>query len=57
MITDRDVKNAVVATLGDDADQHDVSAITDEIIDKHGLVDIETIDDEEYWRIVKRHAR
>jgi hypothetical protein len=59
MITDRDVREQVKVTVnagGEDlAVGIDVDGIVDEILSRYGLVDIEMIDNEEFWEMVARH--
>lgn len=55
-ITSRDVTDQVkIATDASDG-EYDVSAITAEIIERYGAVDVDTIDSDEFWAIVGRHA-
>jgi hypothetical protein len=56
MITDRDIRTQVIASLQDEADEFNVEAIVDEIRANYGLVDIEAIETGAYWAIVERHA-
>ncbi|HEY8926073.1 MAG TPA: hypothetical protein VIU64_16930 [Polyangia bacterium] len=55
VITDHDMRDQVLAALGTYADEHDVEGIVEEIHRTHGLVDIETVDTAEFWKIVERH--
>lgn len=52
-----DIQRQVSDSLTDFADEHDIDAIVDEILDRYGSVGIEEVPDEEYWEIVQRHAR
>ena len=52
-----DIQRQVSDSLTDFADEHDIDAIVDEILDRYGCVGIEEVPDEEYWEIVQRHAR
>lgn len=53
-----DIQRQVHESLTDFADEHDIDAIVDEILDRYGSVDgIEEVPDEEYWEIVQRHAQ
>lgn len=58
-ITDRDiraqVRTAVTANGAELAEGIDVDAITDEIIGTYGLVDIEEIDNDAFWGLVRKH--
>ena len=59
MITRRDVADQVAGSLPHSESTEgagiDAEAIVNEIIERHGLVDIETIDHDEYWEIVRKH--
>jgi hypothetical protein len=57
MITDRDIAVQVVRSVDYNRMEFDINAIVGEIQRTYGLVDIETIDNAEYWAIVQRHAR
>jgi hypothetical protein len=57
MITDRDIAVAVTAALGEHAADHDIDGIVRDIIDRYGRVDVETIDHDEFWSLVEKHAR
>lgn len=55
--TARDLRNQVVTATRDGADgEYDVDAIVAEIIEQRGAVDIETIDTDEFWDLVGKHA-
>lgn len=57
-ITDRDIRAQVEQTLPGEEPLRagiDVDAIVRDIIQTYGLVDIETIDHDDYWAIVQRH--
>ena len=52
------IEREVFESLTDWADEHDVSAIVDEIFDRYGRVGgIDEVPAEDYWAIVERHAR
>lgn len=46
---------AVSLTVDGFADDYDIDAIVDEILETHGQVHIDDIDSDEYWAIVERH--
>jgi hypothetical protein len=50
-----DIENQVRASLPGIDDQYDIPKITAEIIDRFGLVDIDTVEASAYWDIVARH--
>src|SRR5215207_4095359 len=54
MITDRDIRERVEAAIrangAELAEGIDVDRVTREIVETYGLVDIETIDPQEFWR-------
>jgi hypothetical protein len=57
-ITDRDIREKVAVAVGvngTEAEGIDIDAVVAEIQQKHGLVDIDTIDHDEFWEIVRRH--
>ncbi len=56
LITDRDIRDQVVLALANDADSHNVDAIVETVTRQYGLVDLETVPDDEFWRIVADHA-
>lgn len=49
------VRTAVAANGADQAEGIDIQAVTGEIMETYGLVDIDTIDDDEFWAIVAKH--
>lgn len=49
MITDRDMRDQVLATLPDAEDDYDVAGIVEEIQRRYGTVDIDIVPDSEYW--------
>lgn len=57
IITDHDIATQVEQSLADHVGDFDVEAIVRAIIDGYGLVDISTIDDDQYWTLVEAHAR
>jgi hypothetical protein len=58
-ITDRDVAFQVEQSLppkgSPEREGIDTEAVTAAVIERFGLVDIDTIDHDEYWRIVREH--
>lgn len=58
-ITDRDVAFQVEQSLppkgSPEREGIDADAITATVIERFGLVDIDTIDHNEYWQIVREH--
>jgi hypothetical protein len=56
-ITSRDVTDQVTIATDASDGEYDVSAIVAEIIEKHGAVDIETLDGDEFWAIVGKHCK
>lgn len=58
MITNRaDAEAFIKTSLTDYADEHDVTAIADELYNQGETWDIEGISDERYWAIVAKHGR
>jgi hypothetical protein len=57
MVTDRDMREQVIATLDGDDTEHNVDAIVAEIQRTYGTVDISAVPHVRYWDIVARHAR
>lgn len=55
-ITSRDITTQVLHSLNDDASDFDLAGIVDAIITTYGLVDTNTIDHDEYWALIARHA-
>lgn len=54
--TSRDLRDQI-ATATDASDgEYDVDAIVQEIIKRHGAVDVDTLDSGEFWTIVGKHA-
>lgn len=47
--TDRDIRAQVQQAV-------DASAITEAIVRRYGLVDIDSIDHDEFWSLVDQHA-
>ncbi len=54
-ITMQDLRDQITRSLTDQARGIDVEAVAETIRDKFGVVDIDTIDDDEYWEIVRSH--
>lgn len=54
--TSRDLRNQVHTATDASDGEYDVDAIVEEIIAKHGAVDADTIDTDEFWTIVGKHA-
>lgn len=50
-----DLRVQIERSLTDQAQGVDVGAVADEIRDRYGLVDIDSIDHDEYWAIVRKH--
>ena len=57
MITSSDITRQVTTAVeaGEGANTIDIPGIVSEIIAEHGLVDIDTIDHDDFWAIVARH--
>ncbi|NEB71234.1 hypothetical protein G3I39_29830 [Streptomyces fulvissimus] len=55
MTTRAEIAHQVSTTLGDHAADFDIDAITEEITERYGLVDIDAIDSEEYNALIERH--
>lgn len=55
VITDRDVRDMVALTLGDEVERFDVPAIAADLIAQFGLS--EDYPDEEYWTAVRNHEK
>lgn len=57
MITATDIHAQVATAIesGFGAETIDIDAITAEIVATHGLVDIDTIESDDFWAIVARH--
>jgi len=56
MITSTDVRAQVVIATDASDGEYDVDAITAEIIERHGPVDVDSLDTEEFWQILGKHA-
>ena len=54
--TSRDLRDQIVTATDASDGEYDVDAIVEEIVEKHGAVDIETLDSDEFWAIVGKHA-
>lgn len=54
--TSRDLRDQIVIATDASDGQYDVDAITEEILEEHGAVDIETLDADEFWSVVGKHA-
>ena len=55
MITYNDIAVQVIESLTDHVDDFNIDGIVRDIIDQYGLVDIGTIDEDEYWGLVEKH--
>lgn len=56
MITDRDIRDQVQQATDACEGTYDVPAITSAIVARYGLVDIESIDHDEFWAIVSEQC-
>lgn len=56
MFTSRDLTDQVTHAADAVDGTHDVPAIVAEIIERWGTVDIETLDHEEFWAVMGKHA-
>ncbi|WP_060888081.1 hypothetical protein [Streptomyces caniscabiei] len=54
--TSRDLRDQIVTATDASDGEYDVDAITEEIIEQHGAVDIDTLDTDEFWAIVGKHG-
>ncbi|MFF7837535.1 hypothetical protein ACFZC6_01675 [Streptomyces ossamyceticus] len=54
--TSSNLRDQIVTATDASDGECDVDAITEEIIEQHGAVDIETLDTDEFWAIVAKHA-
>jgi hypothetical protein len=54
--TDRDLRNQINTATNASDGTYDVDAILADIIERHGVVDIDTLDSDEFWSIVGAHA-
>ncbi len=54
--TSRDLRDQIITATDASDGQYNVDAITEEILEKHGAVDIDTLDTDEFWAIVGKHA-
>ena len=54
--TARELRDQVVTATNASDGEYDVDAITEEINQTYGAVDIDTIDSDEFWAIVGKHA-
>lgn len=57
VFADHDMRDQVYLALGLDYSVYDLQGIVDELQDRHGTVDIDTINATEFWMIVSRHVR
>lgn len=55
LITIDDMTQQVKTVLDGFVEDFDVEAIVEEIHRDHGLIDIDGLDDSEFWAIVERH--
>lgn len=55
MITDRDMRDQVIQTLGDEAHEFRIDGIVDEIQRRYGTVHVDKVPDGIYGEIVARH--
>ncbi|GAX57353.1 hypothetical protein [Streptomyces olivochromogenes] len=54
--TSRDLRDQIVTATDASDGEYDVDAIVEEIVAAHGAVDIDTLDTDEFWAIVGKHA-
>lgn len=58
VFTDRDMRNQLAATLAEgESDGIDAEAVLAELQATYGTVNLDTIDDEEFWAVVAKHDR
>lgn len=55
--TSSNLRDQIVTATDASDGEYDIDAITAAIIEKHGAVDIDTIDTDEFWAIVGQHAK
>jgi hypothetical protein len=52
----QNLAHQVSTTLGDHADDYDISAIVDDLVQEHGPIKtIDAVDSGRYWDIVRKH--
>jgi hypothetical protein len=54
--TSRNLRDQIITATNASEGDYDVDAITEAIIDKHGAIDIDTLDPDEFWTTVSDHA-
>lgn len=54
--TARDLRDQVVTATDASDGTYDVESIVDDIIVKHGAVPVDSLDHDEFWAIVAKHA-
>lgn len=54
--TSRDLRDQVTRATDASDGEYDVDAIVEEVVEKYGAVDIETLDSGEFWAVVGKHA-
>jgi hypothetical protein len=57
MMTDGDMRDQVIAALGDQAGNYQVDRIAEEIQQRYGTVDVNVIEPEKFWEIVSEGLR
>lgn len=53
--TSNDLRDQVRTATNSSDGQYDVDAIVADIIERHGAVDVDTLDSDEFWAIVGNH--
>lgn len=54
--TASDLRDQIVRATDASDGEYDIDAITEEILKAHGAVDIDSIDTDEFWATVGKHA-
>lgn len=54
--TSRDLRDQIVTATDASDGEYDVDAIVEDIIEKHGAVNIDSLDTDDFWAIVGKHA-
>lgn len=54
--TSRDLRDQVTTATEASDGTYDVDAIVEEIVERHGAVDVDTLEHDEFWAIVAKHA-
>jgi hypothetical protein len=56
IFTSRDLRDQIITATDASDGNYDIDAIVEDIIEQHGAVDVDTLDTDDFWTTVGKHA-